>query len=120
MSNANIVNVIAVVPVKDHSVAVTWYAQLLGRAADLVPDEGVAEWQIADGAWIQVGLDPDRAGSTTVIIGVRDLEAQRRECESSGVTLGETVEYPDIIRMAEAEDPDGNKVAFVQDLTSGA
>jgi hypothetical protein len=36
------------------------------------------------------------------------------------VSLGEVVEYPDIVKTVEAVDPDGNKVTFVQDLSGEA
>jgi predicted enzyme related to lactoylglutathione lyase len=120
MANTNIKNIVAVLPVGDHQAAVAWYAQLLGREADLVPTDGVAEWQLTDTAWLQVGADPERSGSTTVVIGVHDLETQRAFCEKAGVPLGEVVEYPDVIRMAETADPDGNTVTFVQDLSGSA
>jgi predicted enzyme related to lactoylglutathione lyase len=120
MSNTNISNVVAVVPVTNHPRAVAWYAQVLGREADLVPADDVAEWQLADNAWIQVGTDPERAGYTTVIIGVTDIDVQRRSCEEAGAPLGEVIEYPETIKMAEITDPDGNKVVFVQDISGGA
>lgn len=119
MSSANIKSVIAVVPVKDYDKAVGWYTKLLGRDADIVPVDGVAEWQLADNAWLQVTADPERAGSTTVIIGVNDIHMQRSACAEANVPLGEVVEYPEIIKMAETVDPDGNKVAFIQDISSG-
>ena len=117
---SNISNLVAVVPVKDHQNAVKWYTKLLGREADLVPVDEVAEWQIADNAWIQVGADPERAGYTTVIIGVHDIAEQRGFCEKAGIPLGELIEIPEVIKMAEAVDPEGNKVAFVQDISGGA
>lgn len=120
MSSDNITSVVAVLPVKDHAKAVAWYATLLGREADVVPDESVAEWQLAENAWVQVGADPEQAGGTTVVIGVRDLEAQRGFCVEAGVKLGETVEYPQIIKMAETRDPAGNRIVFVEDLSAGA
>ena len=119
MSTSNVSSVVAVVPVGDHPRSTGWYAKLLGRQADLVPMEDVAEWQLADRAWLQVTTDPERAGSTTVIIGVADIQVQRKLCAKADVPLGETVEYPDIIKMAETLDPDGNKIVFVQDI-SGA
>ncbi len=119
MSSANINSVIAVVPVKDQDTAVGWYKKLLGRDADIVPTDGVAEWQLAENAWLQVTADPERAGSTTVIIGVNDIDTQRSACAKANVPLGEVVEYPEIIKMAETVDPDGNKVAFVQDISGG-
>jgi len=117
MSNSNIINIVAVVPVKDHEAAVAWYANLLGREADIVPAEGVAEWELAENALLQVADDADRAGCTTVIIGVEDVDVQRDHCTEAGVALGELVEYPGVIRMAEIADPEGNIVAFVQDIS---
>jgi len=120
MSNANIDSVIAVVPVKNQAEAVAWYKKLLGRYADIVPVDGVAEWQLAENAWLQVTTDPERAGSTTVIVSVNDLDVQRTACAEANVLLGEVVEYPNIVKMADVADPDGNKVAFVQDISGGA
>ena len=120
MSNTNINNVVAVISVKDQQSAVGWYTRLLGREADVVPMDGVAEWLLADNAWLQVGIDPERAGYTTVIIGVNDIDVQRSFCEKAGVPLGEVVEIPQTIKMAETADPDGNKVVFVQDISGGA
>ena len=120
MPTTNISNVVTVVPVENHREAVGWYTNLLGREADLVPAEGVAEWQLADNAWLQVGIDPERAGNTTVIIGVHDLDAQRSSSEEAGVPLGEVFEIPGIIRLAETVDPEGNKVVFVQDISGEA
>jgi hypothetical protein len=117
MSSANIVNVVAVVPVEDHARSTAWYAKLLGREADLVPMEEVAEWQLADNAWLQVGRDPERAGKTTVIIGVVDIQVQHGLCTKADMPVGEIVEYPDVIKMTETLDPDGNKVVFVQDVS---
>lgn len=120
MANTNITNMVAVVPVKDHRKATGWYTKLLGREADLVPADDVAEWQLADNAWLQVGADRERAGYTTVIIGVHDIDSQRSFCEKAGISIGEVVEYPEIIKMAETVDPDGNKVVFVQDISGVA
>lgn len=119
MSSSNMTNVVAVVPVKDHPAATGWYAKLFGREADVVPMDEVAEWQLASNAWVQVAADAEHAGGTTVVIGVEDIQLQRSLCTKADVPLGEVVEYPGVIKMAEAVDPDGNKVVFVQDI-SGA
>ena len=119
MSSSNINSVIAVVPVKDQDTAVGWYKKLFGRDADIVPMEGVAEWQLAENAWIQVTADPERAGTATAIIGVNDIEVQCSACTTSNVSYGEVVKYPGLIKMVEVIDPDGNKVVFVQDISDG-
>ena len=120
MSSSNINSVIAVLPVKDQDTAVEWYKKLLGRDADIVPVEGVAEWQLAENAWIQVTTDPERAGSATAIIGVNDIDSQCTFCAAANVPHGEVIEYPEIIKMIEVIDPDGNKIAFVQDISNAA
>ena len=86
MSNlkANFNSLIAVIPVKVQDTAVEWYKKLLGRDADMVPEENVAEWQLAENAWLQVTLDPSRAGSTTIVIGVNDIDEQCRLCAAWG------------------------------------
>ena len=114
----NLKNVISVIPVTNYQTAVNWYKKLIGRDADVLPTEGVAEWQLAGDAWLQVGSDPDNSGKTTVIINVEDIEAQRSACEEAGVSLGELVEYTGIIKMVDATDPDGNKITFVEELSN--
>lgn len=111
-------SVIAVVPAKEQDTAVAWYSNLLGREADIVPAVGVAEWKLADNAWLQVTTEPGHAGSTSVIFGVSDLETQRAACADAGVSIGEVVEYAGVVKTAEAVDPDGNKVIFAQALSS--
>ena len=112
-------SLVAVIPVKDFEKASIWYATLLGREADLIPVEEVAEWQLAESAWLQVSTDPERAGSTTVVIGVDNIEQQCRLCEEAGIPLSDVQEYPGVIKMAEVCDPEGNKISFVEDISEG-
>ena len=110
-------SVIAVVPVTNQVRAVNWYRALLGRDADVVPTEDVAEWELAPGTWLQVTTEPERAGNTTVVLVVSDIDAQRAACSVANVELGALTEYPGIVKTVDAVDPDGNRVTFVQDLS---
>lgn len=105
-------NVNAVLPVADHAAAVAWYKQWIGRDPDVEPTEGVAEWQIAENAWIQVAHDPESAGRTSVVIGVEDIESHVAGLTSEGMTVGDIQDY-DFIKLSEVVDPDGNKINFV-------
>ena len=105
--------IVAVVPVNDHAASVTWYGQWIGRDADVVPMEGVAEWNLAGSAWIQVAHDPAHAGQTSVVVSVADAEAQRQACASAGVEPGALQDHG-VVKLFEIEDPDGNKVVFVE------
>ncbi|MBC3832319.1 VOC family protein [Undibacterium amnicola] len=120
MSIQALINVTSVVPVKDFEASFSWYQTFFGREPDVVPMEGIAEWQFAENAWVQVSVDPDRAGSTSVALCVKDVEAQRTALTSLHLAVGEIVEYPDIIKMVEIVDPDGNKISFVQNLSNGS
>ena len=111
-------SVIAVVPVTNQVEAVTWYKALLGRDADVVPTDDVAEWELAPGAWLQVTTEPERAGNTTVVLVVSDIDTQRAACSEANVVLGALTEYPGIVKTVDAADPDGNKVTFVQDMSA--
>ncbi|SNT30606.1 VOC family protein [Rhodococcoides kyotonense] len=110
-------NIVAVLPVKDFATARDWYAALLGRPADVEPMDDVAEWQIADKAWIQVGVDPDVAGKSSVILGVSDLDAHVEYLRSSEIADGVLEEYP-VVKTFTVLDPEGNKVVFVEEVTS--
>lgn len=112
----NLTSVISVLPVADHSDAVAWYGRWIGRGPDVEPMEGVAEWQLAQNAWIQVSADPESAGQTTVVIGVADIDVQRDACETAGVPWGDVNDYG-FVKTAETADPAGNKIVFVQDLS---
>jgi hypothetical protein len=115
MSASNFASVVGVLPVTDHATAVEWYQRWIGRGPDVEPMEGVAEWQLAENAWIQVSVDPDSAGRTTVVVGVGDIEAQRTTCAEAGVAIGDVNDYG-FVKTAEAVDPAGNKILFVQEV----
>ena len=114
MPESNLASVVGVLPVTDHAEAVSWYQKWIGRAPDVEPMEGIAEWQLAENAWIQVTVDPGSAGRSTVVVGVKDVDAQRSACAAADVAVGDVNDYG-FVRTAEAADPAGNKILFVQE-----
>jgi hypothetical protein len=78
--------------------------------------EGVAEWQLAENAWIQVSVDPDSAGPATVVVGVANIDTQHSACEAANVDVGDVNDYG-FVKTAEAVDPAGNKILFVQEVS---
>ena len=115
MSNSNLASVVGVLPVTDHAGAVKWYQDWIGRAPDVEPMEGVAEWQLAENAWIQVSLDPELAGRTTIVVGVKDIDTQRSACAAVDVAVGEVQDHG-FVKTAAAVDPAGNTIQFVQEV----
>jgi hypothetical protein len=116
MAESNLTSVVGVLPVADYAQAVKWYQNWIGRAPDVEPMEGIAEWQLAENAWIQVAADPESAGRATVVVGVKDIDAQRSACAAVDVAVGDVSDYG-FIKTAEAVDPAGNKVLFVQEVS---
>jgi predicted enzyme related to lactoylglutathione lyase len=115
-AESRLINVVGVLPVADFDAAISWYAKLLGRDPDLEPDEGVAEWQIAENAWIQVSANPEFAGKTAIVIGVDDIEAHVADCEKAGIATGEIIDYG-VVKLINTTDPAGNTVTFVQTIS---
>ena len=115
MSGSNLTSVVGVLPVTDHAEAVKWYQRWIGRAPDAEPTDGVAEWQLTGPAWIQVSVDPEAAGRTTVVVGVEDIDSHRSVCAAVDVAVSDISDYG-FIKTAEAVDPAGNKILFVQEV----
>ncbi|MCP5015116.1 MAG: VOC family protein [Ketobacter sp.] len=117
MLNSNFSSVISVLHVDDFAVAAGWYSKWLGRKPDVTPREGIAEWKLAENAWIQVSVapDPSIAGKSFAVCGVQDIEKQKAICQNAGVNTSETQDLG-FIKHAEVSDPAGNTVVFVQEM----
>ena len=112
-----ITNVLASVPVKDLSVAETWYMKVLGRSADTKPMPELAEWTFPGGGSLQVYVGPDRAGGGSCTLAVDDIDQTIRNLQAAGVDTSNQG-GGEQIRTVMVEDPDGNSLAFAQAFTS--
>jgi predicted enzyme related to lactoylglutathione lyase len=108
-----IVNALAGIMVSDLTTAAAWYEQLLSRPADARPMEGLAEWKLADGGWIQVFQDTERAGSSSVTFLVSDLDDHLAELKAKGISIERTT-TSDYVKTATVTDPAGNRVVFAE------
>ncbi|MGZ8177269.1 VOC family protein [Williamsia sp. SKLECPSW1] len=106
-------HVLAAVPVRDIATARDWYARLLGRAPDNNPMPSLVEWQPVPGAWVQVHVDPERAGGTQMNLAVDDLDAEITALAARGVEVGDVVDANKGVRLAPVTDPDGNVVTLI-------
>jgi predicted enzyme related to lactoylglutathione lyase len=104
----------ASVPVADLATATAWYEALFGRGPDIVPNEHEVMWRIADGAWLYVITDPDRAGHTSITMSVADLDATVTGIEQRGLTITSREAVGEAGRKAWLRDPDGNAVAIIE------
>ncbi len=102
------------VRVRDLHAAAGWYGRLFGRVADIVPNETEVMWRVADGGWLYVVQDTDRAGMSLVTIAVTDLHGAVTELAAREITMGGIEPVGDAGRKATSEDPDGNTIALIE------
>jgi predicted enzyme related to lactoylglutathione lyase len=107
-------HVFAAIAVRDHTAAVDWYAQLLGRAPDLLPHSTEAVWQLTESGWLAVVEDAERAGNARHTVLVDDLDAQLASLAARGMEPDTIEQYGSGARKAELVDPDGNRIGFAQ------
>jgi catechol 2,3-dioxygenase-like lactoylglutathione lyase family enzyme len=92
-----------------------WYERLLGRPPDLIPVDGVFEWRLAPGAWLQVA-EGTPGGGAVLRLGVPDLDAASAALAAAGARLGDVERIPGIIASCDAEDPFGNVLSLYEEL----
>lgn len=96
--------------------ACAWYSRIIGRDPDLLPVDGVAEWQMTGTAWLQLVDDETRAGRSAVRLGVPDLTETIGALADYGVEVGQPQVIADMVAVLDIADLDGNEVSFVQEL----
>lgn len=115
--SATITEVFAGMAVADYGAAEAWYERLVGRPADVHPNDIEAMWQLRPGSWIYIVEDAPRSGSSFATILVDDLEAFVAELNERGIDTGEVDTIPGAVKRVRITDPEGNKLQFGQPLT---
>jgi predicted enzyme related to lactoylglutathione lyase len=98
----------------DYRAMSEWYERLMGRPADLVPNEFEVAWQLTDSAWIYVKADPERAGSAFLTVLVDDLDAYLAGLAERGIAPGPVDTLSGGTRVALVTDPEGNTIQLGQ------
>jgi hypothetical protein len=106
-------HIFAVVAVRDIDIANAWYEKLFDRRADNNPMSTLVEWQAAPGAWVQVTVDSERAGSSLFNVAVDDLESFVSAAHSRGIDFADIVEANKGVRLSTATDLDGNSITAI-------
>src|SRR4051812_5831415 len=104
-------NVLAQATVRDQDAAERWYSKLFGRGPDARPMDGLLEWHFGDVTGVQVWTEADRAGCSSVVITVSDLDAVADHLKAVGFTDATPTEATSS-RVLPVEDPDGNRIVF--------
>ena len=98
--------------------ATEWYERLFGRPPDIVPNEHEVMWRVADGGWLYVLEDAERAGHSLVTIAVASLDEAVAEAAARGLAIGSIEAVGSSGRKATTEDPDGNSLALIEVATT--
>jgi catechol 2,3-dioxygenase-like lactoylglutathione lyase family enzyme len=107
--------VLAALAVSDVDAALSWYERLLGRPADALPMDGLAEWHYPQSGVIQLVEDTDRAGRSLLTLGVDDLERELLLLRERGLDAGAMDDTSsDKVKFATVTDPEGNEITLVE------
>ncbi len=112
------------VTVEDQDRALRFYSDVLGMQVRLdSPLDADFRWiEVAPpGATTTIALlhpDPDAGTSPGIDTGVRlaveDAAAEHERLRAAGASVGDLLEWGDVPPMFTADDPDGNRLYFVQ------
>ena len=105
-------SLVSVLNVFDYTVALTWYSAWLGEP-DETPMDGMAEWRIADNAWLQLDSTAETVKPLAAIIGVNDLATCRTALLEAGIAVGEIQDW-EVVLSCDLHNPDGNKISLAQ------
>jgi predicted enzyme related to lactoylglutathione lyase len=102
------------VPISDLPRAIAWYGKLLGRPADIVPNDDEVMWKCSQAGWLYVLRDPDRAGHSIVTAAVADLDRAVADINARGIVGLPIERIGDAGRKARFTDPDGNEISLIE------
>lgn len=95
-----------------------WYTALLGRGPDLIPTEGVLEWQLLGQAWLQVSEGAvGHPGTQMLHIGVEDISHTAAELAQQQIDVGEIERIDGAVAFCEFEAPSATTCPSTSALT---
>lgn len=107
-----ITRALAQATVTDLERAQSWYDRLFDRTADANPMPGLLEYHLGDSFGVQVFLEPDRAGRSSIVLSESDLDAAAARLRDAGITDADAAAIS-AGRALQLTDPDGNRVVLV-------
>jgi catechol 2,3-dioxygenase-like lactoylglutathione lyase family enzyme len=105
--------------VRDLAAAREFYARKLGFTETYVDDEQT--WAKLERGRTEIGLaqgEPESEGGVAHV-DVGDVKRTAEELRAGGVDIGVVFELHGEMRLLDVFDPDGNRIQFAQELSSG-
>ena len=104
------------VRVTDFKEGQKWYEIFLGKAADFIPHDGFAEWELIPGCGLQVAEGTPSEGSGPLRLAVKDLKAEKervlRELNVAHFEIFSRQVVP--VTWASFSDPWGNRIGLFE------
>ncbi len=91
--------------------AVQWYSLLFDAEPDARPMEGLVEWHLGKAFGVQIWLEPDRAGHSSMVLDESDLDALADRLTAAGLEHS-GIEQVTSSRILTLSDPDGNRIVL--------
>lgn len=115
MIRMEVTSMVTVFRVHDLDKALEWYQKWLG-SPDVLPMEGIAEFQMGSNAWLQLSSDENESfEKSALILGVEDIMQSHQKLSAAGLKVGEIIDY-EVVLAFDIYDVDGNRISFVQEL----
>jgi hypothetical protein len=105
-------------PVGRMDEAVNWYAELLDTGPDIEPVEGIVEFEVREGIWLQLFEGRGGSGKAVLGFGVRNVDAARERLVGMDIPVGEVERIPGVIAFCDLTDPWGNRLSLYQVLAA--
>lgn len=103
--------VLAQMTVTDLRAAEEWYTALFGGGPDARPMEGLIEWRLGPSFGVQVFAEPDRAGTSAMVLDESDLDGLVARLDTAGIAYEGPTDVT-ASRVVQLADPDGNRIVF--------
>lgn len=109
--------VLAHAAVTDIEASERWYSTVFGSPPHTRPMDGLIEWRFGPAHGVQVFLDADRAGKSTLVVGLTDFDDEIERLDQNGIGHS-GVQPGGGGRLVIAPDPDGNQVVLLDDAAA--
>lgn len=100
------------IPVKEFSLALSWYERLFGAAPTFYPHDTEAVWELAEHQYVYIAQRPGHTGHAIVMHMVSDLDSLVAAITERGIEYEREEYFPNDICKVTYTDPDGNELAF--------
>ncbi|GAB49983.1 hypothetical protein MOPEL_135_02210 [Mobilicoccus pelagius NBRC 104925] len=98
----------------EHGDVLEFYTHVFGRGADTKPMDDFLEWQVCEGAWLQISTGHERPGGNNarVRFEVEDMDVAVARLGEARVPYGEVVTVPDVVQFVNFSDNWGNALGY--------